>query len=265
MDYEKIYFNIIENSRRKERSKNDSVYYEKHHIVPLSLGGSNDKNNLVLLTAKEHFLCHLLLTKIYKHKDKKSYIKMVRAFVIMSTTENKSQKGKRILNSKSYEKLKLFIYGPNGILTGENSTFFGKTHSENTKNKIRERQTKNNSMKGKKPWNYGLTTETSEILAKAGVKTSKSKKGNSPVSEETKMKISKKLSGVPKPKFTEEHKRNIAIARSKQIMKPETYIKIAAKTKGVPKEIVCCPHCQKIGGKGSMNRWHFENCRWRNE
>jgi hypothetical protein len=39
-------------------------YTEKHHIIPSSLGGSNSKENLVVLTAREHFICHLLLTKM---------------------------------------------------------------------------------------------------------------------------------------------------------------------------------------------------------
>jgi hypothetical protein len=34
------------------------------------LGGSAKKTNLVLLTAKEHFICHLLLTKMVDGKDR---------------------------------------------------------------------------------------------------------------------------------------------------------------------------------------------------
>lgn len=40
-------------------------YCEMHHIVPRSEGGSNDESNLVKLTAREHFIAHLLLAKIY--------------------------------------------------------------------------------------------------------------------------------------------------------------------------------------------------------
>lgn len=36
---------------------------ERHHILPRSLGGSNDPQNLVRLTYREHFLVHWLLTK----------------------------------------------------------------------------------------------------------------------------------------------------------------------------------------------------------
>ncbi len=43
-------------------------YCERHHIVPACLGGSDEKTNLVMLTAREHFLAHLLLAKIHGGK-----------------------------------------------------------------------------------------------------------------------------------------------------------------------------------------------------
>jgi len=56
MNYQKIYDQII------ERAKNRKLegYKEKHHIIPKCLGGPDNKENLVELTAREHFLCHLL-------------------------------------------------------------------------------------------------------------------------------------------------------------------------------------------------------------
>lgn len=57
--YSRIYYTIIE--RAKSRPKNG--YTESHHILPKSLGGTNDPKNLVDLTAREHYICHLLLTK----------------------------------------------------------------------------------------------------------------------------------------------------------------------------------------------------------
>lgn len=68
MNYEKIYNSIIENAKKEIRSKKIS-YYERHHIIPRCMGGSNEATNLVLLTAKEHFVCHHLLCKMYKHKS----------------------------------------------------------------------------------------------------------------------------------------------------------------------------------------------------
>jgi hypothetical protein len=57
--YSQCYYNII--TQAKSRSIND--YTESHHILPKSLGGTNDPENLVNLTAREHYICHLLLTK----------------------------------------------------------------------------------------------------------------------------------------------------------------------------------------------------------
>lgn len=61
MNYEKAYQSIISNAL----SRADLVKYEKHHIVPRCLGGSDDASNLVKLSLREHFVCHLLLAKIH--------------------------------------------------------------------------------------------------------------------------------------------------------------------------------------------------------
>lgn len=80
MNYLKIYKSIIKNSRSKNRKKSNEEYFENHHIVPdfmfkdrkrkrkpgHLLGNPDDPSNLVLLTPREHFLCHVLLYKIYK-------------------------------------------------------------------------------------------------------------------------------------------------------------------------------------------------------
>lgn len=34
-------------------------------------------------------------------------------------------------------------------------------------------------------------------------------------------------------------------------------------SKGIPQEIVECQYCNKQGGKSSMSRWHFDNCKLR--
>lgn len=69
--YQKIYNDLI--SKAKSRGLNKSLldgYYEKHHIVPKCLGGTNDKENLVLLTAREHLVAHELLQRIYPNNLK---------------------------------------------------------------------------------------------------------------------------------------------------------------------------------------------------
>jgi hypothetical protein len=66
MDYQRIYNQIIERAKTRQLDG----YKEKHHIVPKCLGGSNDKINLVELTAREHFICHVLLCEIYPKENK---------------------------------------------------------------------------------------------------------------------------------------------------------------------------------------------------
>jgi len=95
MNYEKIYKNII--LKRKVLVPNE--YYEKHHILPRSMGGKDNKENIVCLTAKEHFLCHLLLIKIYRHT--KYFYKAVNMFNMMFS-QSKNQL--RYINGKWYEK-----------------------------------------------------------------------------------------------------------------------------------------------------------------
>lgn len=55
------YIQLIE--RAKERLLED--YSERHHIVPRCMEGTNDKDNLVELTAREHYVAHQLLAKIF--------------------------------------------------------------------------------------------------------------------------------------------------------------------------------------------------------
>ena len=58
MNYTKLYEKLIHNA--KERDMVDG-YTEIHHIIPKSEGGSNDKDNLVVLTGREHFIAHKIL------------------------------------------------------------------------------------------------------------------------------------------------------------------------------------------------------------
>lgn len=60
------------------------------------MGGTDDNNNLCLLTAREHFLCHLLLTKMIDHSDKKLLRKVSSAFIKMAYSSTKYQKERQI-------------------------------------------------------------------------------------------------------------------------------------------------------------------------
>jgi hypothetical protein len=99
--YSKCYYNIVTKAlqaNRKKLPKNNKnfVYYESHHIIPKSVKTEfKDLRlnpwNKVLLTPKEHFICHLLLTKMLSGSDKN---KMVYALWGMTNQASKYQ-GKR--------------------------------------------------------------------------------------------------------------------------------------------------------------------------
>ena len=74
MNYCKIYSQLILHAQL--RGKIDG-YKERHHILPKALGGSNSKENLVELTAREHFIAHMLLSKIHGGSMWYAVIRMV--------------------------------------------------------------------------------------------------------------------------------------------------------------------------------------------
>lgn len=98
------YFNIINKAKlRNWTRKTATEYVENHHIIPRSLGGINSSDNLVFLTAKEHYICHLLLTKITLGESRN---KMIYAFMCMSIRKTKDMH-RYIGNSNLYKNLKL--------------------------------------------------------------------------------------------------------------------------------------------------------------
>jgi len=65
--YTKFYYSLI--NKRKDESPEGII--ENHHIIPKCLGGSNEVENIVKISPREHFVCHLLLTKMTIGEDKR--------------------------------------------------------------------------------------------------------------------------------------------------------------------------------------------------
>lgn len=84
MDYEKLYKNIVKT--HGYISKPTEGYYERHHIVPACIGGKNDAENLIYISARCHLLLHWLLCRIYPKN-----IKLAHAFFMMCTMSNDRQ------------------------------------------------------------------------------------------------------------------------------------------------------------------------------
>jgi hypothetical protein len=96
--YTRWYYSIINHAQ----SRPVSGYTENHHIIPRSFGGTNSKDNLVTLTAREHFICHLLLTRMTQGQYKK---KMVSA-VFYLIGRGKANRNNQIKSSRLYQNLK---------------------------------------------------------------------------------------------------------------------------------------------------------------
>lgn len=200
------YNSIIQKAKNRT---NNFGYIEKHHIIPKSLGGTNDLDNLVKLTAKEHFICHLLLTKITIGNAK---LKMIFAFIAMSMTSNnherykvnsklfESLKKQKIFTLESRKKMSISATGKKQTLEtiekrvaqfrGKESPMKGKfTHSDQSKQKISNRQ------------KQLLSTLSAEEKA---ARTKKSCSSAESWTESRKEKISKALKGITRSTETRE-------------------------------------------------------------
>lgn len=198
MNYQRIYDEIINNALIRGLDKNRlNGYYEKHHIIPKCLSGSNEKSNLVLLTGREHYLCHYLLWKIYKDNNK-----LMNAIWRMIH----GQQSKFInINSKQYEDLKMI---KSNQMKEFNKTF---QFSDEAVEKIKQ------SKIGKKRKPFTRSSPTKETIEKR-LKTKSEK--TYVVSEETKRKISKgQKNRIPKP-HTEETKQKMRGAWEKRKLIP---------------------------------------------
>ena len=199
--YTTWYYRIISNAQ--VRTLLEDTYTEKHHIIPKSLGGNDKQPNLVKLTAREHFVCHLLLTKMVNGvarrsmcyavwqmtliKDRKRYRPTARMYEILKKklsqsctgipkTEEQKKKQSLIMKGRPgtphTEEHKKYMSVVHTGKPKNYASFAGKQHTDETKKKQSVcKQGKNNPM-------YGQTQ-----------------------TDEAKLKISLKQKGIPKPRY----------------------------------------------------------------
>ena len=134
--YTKWYFNIIDAAKLRELTDG---YFEKHHIIPKSLGGSNRKGNLVKLTAREHFICHRLLVKMVEGN---ALHKMAAASYRMTIQKGDNQKrvvpSGRVYNTIRAQWADAHSKWLTGRFVGSNNPNFGNKMSDENKEKIRQ-------------------------------------------------------------------------------------------------------------------------------
>jgi len=210
MNYQKIYNQIVDRAKQQfvtgDRKRKNGHYYESHHIIPRCLGGTDDKENLVLLTAREHFICHWLLIRIYPTNKK-----LVSAFWNMCNGRQSSNQNRYIPNSRIYsESREAHAKAMSELLKnvpvkeewklkrkstkGRPGTWIGRKHSPESIEKMRQ-----SALNRVKPSQETIDKRVSKLIGQTrSVDTRKKmsenspKKGKSP-SEETKNKIRETL------------------------------------------------------------------------
>lgn len=201
MNYQRIYDMIIDRASTRKLEG----YKERHHIIPRCMGGTNDKSNLVELTAREHFIAHKLLCEIYPDNDKLIY-----AYWAMINQKNPNMERYYKIGAREYERARIMF----AEIISESMK--GKKHSEETKRKISE--TQKGIKRGPMSEEWKQKISESNKGKKLGPKSEETKRKLSEankgriISEETKRKLSeaklgKNHSEETKQKMSQSHKR----------------------------------------------------------
>jgi len=227
MDYSKIYKNLMLDAQLNPKS--DS-YKERHHIIPKCLGGDDSSDNLIYLTARQHYLAHWLLYKIHRTTS------LVHAWHSMSRISDGQEK--RNVNSHLFE----YCKKERSMLlskqyTGEGNNFFGRNHTEATRRKLSE-------------IHFGKVYKTPEQIQQWVDTVAKRKKTN-----EHKLKIGRKgltmLQHIETKEIIRVPLGDPRCADNNWVnprkLKPETKYK--------------CQYCDMVTTASNLKRWHNENCK----
>ena len=163
MNYKKVYDQIVE----RGRSRVLEGYKEVHHIIPECMGGDNSEENLVALTAREHFIVHWLLVRIYPYS-----LGLKRAAYMMSITRKNIK-----VSARTYQELREGLSHTKETKLKMSRDRKGIKKSEEHKRKISE------AHKGKKNGPHSEETKRKMSEAKKGKK-------RAPFTEEHKRKMS---------------------------------------------------------------------------
>lgn len=205
--YTRWYYLIINNAQI--RDLDNSSYFETHHIIPRSIGGNDEINNLVNLTAREHYICHALLPKMLIGSNRQ---KMIFAFNMMCICRSGNQGRDYKINSRIFESYKKQKKHTDQTRTKLSQSHIGlKQQPETIEKRVSKIRGKESKLKGRT-----IHSDTSKLKISQAVKLrydsmSHEQRSNlvrqtlsSPESwtNERKEKISKKLTGIIRSEAT---------------------------------------------------------------
>jgi ribosomal protein L33 len=217
--YEKWYNNIVQNAQDRVTDS----YVEQHHIIPRSLGGSDESTNLVDLTAKEHFVCHWLLVKMHTGDARG---KMINALYMM--------RGQSIHQKRYESKITGRIYE---TLREEYASYISKMNKGRVQPpEEKARQLAAQTGRKRAPF----SNEWKAKLSEAGSGKNNSMYGKTH-SEETRKLLSEKAKLRTYSAETNEKRRQSQLGRIQ------------------PKKL--CPHCNNLISVNTYPRWHGDRCK----
>lgn len=125
MTYDKFIQNIL-NTRGRFACLDG--YHERHHIIPKCMNGSNSKDNLIDLYAREHFIAHKLLAEENPQNYQLKY-----AYWNMCQCTGRDGQDKYIPTPEEYEEARIFCHE---AMSGENHPMYGKHNTQESREKM---------------------------------------------------------------------------------------------------------------------------------
>lgn len=231
---------------KRARFRIIDTYTETHHIKPRSLGGTDDIDNLVELTAREHFICHWLLVKMTTGED---HYKMLNALRMMRAEKPGQQRYETAITSRVYESIKQeYARLQSERIRGENNPMWGKTHTEQARRMISEK-------------NKGKTLTEEQIARQVAAQTGRKR---APFSEEWRAKMSESKRGEKNNRYgaivSESTRKKIGDKIRGRKQTDEEKARRAAANRGKIKPKLLCPHCQQMIAVNTYPRWHGPRC-----
>lgn len=156
--YERWYNLLIENTKNKTVPEGE--YGETHHVIPRSFGGTDDASNLVRMTAREHYVAHMLLWKMRFPGKLGSKMSFAFGTFINKFKHDKTHTYK--ITSRIYATFKKeYSILMSERMTGEGNNFYGKKHDEATRKIIGEKSKLKTFKRGPEHPSYGKTPNVS--------------------------------------------------------------------------------------------------------